>query len=307
MLIIWTIILIILLYLLVTYIMFFLGFKRIEGKVLKKAHKKIYKNALKYKNELDELSNWLKDKSNVTEDIYTMSNDNLKLHGLFIKNKEIKKIFIVVHGYRSCSDKNLFASFPKYYDKGYNILLIDQRATGKSEGKYITMGIKESDDIICWLKYLNEEYKNCEIILSGISMGASTILMASNKIERNMNVKHIIADCGFISPYQEIKYFFKHFCHINGSISLFMINNWCRLFGKFNLKEDNTLSAISKCRIPILFIHGSNDEIVPPINTKMNYEHYKGKKELLIVNNAKHALSYFVDSKKYLEEIYKIL
>ncbi len=302
----WLILILVFLYLLITYFMFILIFKRIDGIILKKAHKRIYKNTEIYNDYFDRVNNWLDSKSLLTNDIFIKSNDNLKLHGIFINNNSSKKIFVVVHGYRSSALNNLFISFPMYYDKGYNILLIDQRCTGKSEGKYITMGIKESDDIISWVKYLNKKYKGYEIVLAGISMGASTILMASNELKKSMNVKYIVADCGYNNPYQEIKYIFKKYCHINGSLFLFMINNWCKLIAKFDLKSKDTTLSISKCNIPILFIHGASDRIVPVENSRLNYKNYNYKKDLLIVD-APHALSYFVSSEEYLEKIYKIL
>lgn len=296
-------------YILLTYLLFVLIFRRFDGFILNKAHKKIYKNADKYKDKFYEANAWLKDKEkkNLTEEVYIKSYDNLKLNGLLIKHKKHKGIMIIFHGYRSNATKNLFLSYYKYYEEGYSIILVNQRASSKSEGKYITFGIKERKDVISWVNYVNNRFKGKDVILAGISMGASSVLMSCKELEEKNNVKLIIADCGYVSAYDEIKYFYKKFSHLSGKVLIPIINFWCKLIGKFNLKDGNTIEALIGCNIPIIFIHGSSDTIVPTDNSIINYDVYNGKKDILIVDNANHGLSYFCDSEDYLNEINNML
>ena len=296
-------------YILLTYLLFVLMFRRFDGFILNKSHKKIYKNAEKYKDKFDEVGVWLKNLENkkLTEEVYIKSYDNLKLNGLLLKHKNHKGIMIIFHGYRSNAKKNLFLSYYKYYEEGYSVILVNQRASSKSEGKYITFGIKERKDVISWVNYVNNRFKGKSLILAGISMGASSVLMACKNLEEKNNVKLIIADCGYVSAYDEIKYFYKNFSHLSGKVLLPIINFWCKVIGKFNLKDGNTMEAIMGSNIPIIFIHGSGDKIVPINNSKMNYEVYNGKKEIFIVEDANHGLSYFLDSDEYVEKVNNML
>jgi fermentation-respiration switch protein FrsA (DUF1100 family) len=258
---------------------------------------------------IKEGNNWVKEKINKkeVEDIYIKSKDNLRLHGLFIENKKSKGVIIEVHGYRSTAERDLYTSCHKYYEMGYSLLLIDNRTSNKSEGKYITFGIRESEDVILWINYLNKRFPRLNIVLAGISMGASTVLMSLNDIKESNNIKCALVDCGYISAYKEVLYCIKHYFHINGKLFIHMIDFWCKLFAKFSFKEKNTVDSLKNTRIPILFVHGLIDDFVPCKNTQINYEKYIGKKKMIIFEEATHGLSYLVDSNKYISGVKEFL
>ena len=299
------IILLIILYLLTTYIMFIMISRKFNNYPIKTISKNI-EEALKPYNKLIEKGvKWVSKQDK--EDIYIKSFDDLSLHAIFIEKKNAKGVFIEVHGYRSVASRDIYPSCYHYYDMGYSLLIIDQRTSNKSEGKYLTFGINESKDIISWIKYINNRFNKLPIVLAGVSMGASTIMLSADKIKPTMNVKAILADCGFVSPSEEIKYALKHFFHVNGSIFIFMINIWCKLIGKFDIYSNNTIDSLKNIKIPLLLVHGKDDDLIPSYNSINNYESYEGIKKLVLFDNASHGMSYLVDSKKYIKSIKDII
>ena len=300
-------IILLILYLITTYIMFVLVSKK-SGSISLPMTKNVEKALEPYKDMREQGTKWIENKikNKEVKDVYIKSNDNLKLHGIFIENKKNKGIIIETHGYRSVASRDLYPSCFNYYNMGYSLLIIDFRTSNLSEGKYITFGIKESEEVISWVKYLNKKYKS-NIYLAGISMGATAILMSLKDLKEKMNVKAVVVDCGYISPYDEVLYCIKQFFHINGLFFIGMINIWCILLAKFSLKEKNTISCMKDSNIPILFIHGLEDDFVPSSNSRINYEEYNGPKELELFPNANHGISYLVDPDRYIKVIKKFL
>ena len=134
------------------------------------------------------------------EAVTIKSHDNLKLFGRYYHFKDGAPIAILFHGYRSTPFRDGSGGFRVCRDYGLNVLLCDQRAHGKSEGKTITFGVKERLDCMEWIKYLKERFGNdIKLLLVGLSMGAATVMMASDIVPAE-NVKGIVADCGFSSP-----------------------------------------------------------------------------------------------------------
>ena len=296
---------IVLLYFLITYLCFLVLCRRFNEKIVSKVRRDTFNNTDKYKDKIDATNNWLKKQT--VEKVFIKSFDNLKLNGLLIRNKKEKGILIIFHGYRSDATSHLFLSYPHFYDLGYSILLVNQRTCSDSGGKYTTFGAKEKDDVISWIKYVNENYKNQDIVLAGISMGATAILLATKYITKDMNVKLMIADSGYISGYEAVKGSFKAFLHINGTIFMPGINMWCRLFAKFNLKDINTLNVAPNCDIPLLLFHVKDDGFVSVNNSIKNYDSYTGKKEIMLFEESNHATCYLSNPDKYINSIHKYI
>ena len=157
----------VILYLLFTYFFFILISRKLSKKILPMS-KFVEESVRPYKDIVLVGNDWIKEKYKNKEikDVYIKSFDNLKLHGIFIENKKSKGIIIEAHGYRSTAENDLFASCHEYFKMGYSLLLIDQRTSNKSEGKYITFGIKESKDIINWIKFVNSKYPKKKVFLT---------------------------------------------------------------------------------------------------------------------------------------------
>lgn len=233
--------------------------------------------------------------------VYTTSFDGLKLAARYY-NINSEKTILLFHGYRSTSTRDFSTAVKMYNDLGLNVLLCDQRSHGRSEGRLITFGVKESRDVLSWIEYANGKFKAENIILGGMSMGATTVLLSTEHSLPKF-VKGIIADCGFSSPYEIIKIVGKNFFKVNATLILPIFNLLTLLFGKFSIYKSNTLTAVEKCNVPILLIHGENDSFVPCEMSKNLYDKHKSKCRLVLVPKASHGVSYFVDTQTVENEL----
>lgn len=228
------------------------------------------------------------------EDVYIMS-DSLRLHGKLFKNSGTKYA-LVCHGYTSKA-KHMAGFVNKFYSLGYNVLAVDARAHGDSEGTKIGMGWVERFDVIEWIKYIISLEPDAQIILHGVSMGASTVLMASGE-ELPKNVKAIIADCGYTSEWDEFRQeadvlHIPWFPVLNASSAISKVRDG------YDFKQASAVEQVKKSHIPTLFIHGSKDELVPYGMLNELYSAANCEKEILTIQGAGHALSSSVAPELY--------
>ena len=224
------------------------------------------------------------------------SKDGLTLRAAYIPRENAKGTIICMHGYHSTNDIEFVPEVRFLWNLGYSILLPWQRSHGKSEGRYITYGVKERHDLKRWILYTNRHLaaKNKDIFLCGISMGCATTLMAAG-LDLPDNVKGIIADCGFTSPWDIIKHVAKERFHLPPFPLMYMVDLISEVVAGFGLKEVSIPEIMKRNKIPVLFIHGDADDYVPMWMTIKNYEACAAKKELYIVSGAGHALAFSKD------------
>lgn len=227
--------------------------------------------------------------------------DDLSLSAAYIDNDKTDVVIILLHGYRSNVVYDFSGALELYHKLGFSILMPDQRSHGKSEGKYITYGIKERFDCVSWCEFAAEHFKNKRIILDGISMGATTVLMASAEHLPN-NVLGIIADSGFTSPYDIIG---KVAADMGYPKRLVMpvLRLGIRLLAGFDPKELSTTDALKKNNIPLLLVHGKADTFVPYQMTVESYNAANSRKRLVLTEKADHGLSFFVEHDRVLGEL----
>ena len=185
----------------------------------------------------------------------------------------------------------------KFYSLGYNVLAVDARAHGDSEGTKIGMGWPERMDVIEWIKLILSWDSDAKIILHGVSMGAATVLMASGEALPE-NVKVVIADCGYTSEWDEFRRE-ADVLHIPWFPVLNVASELSKLYDGYNFKQASAIEQVKKSRIPTLFIHGSEDELVPYDMLGELYSAASCEKECLTVNGAGHALSSSVEPELY--------
>ncbi len=241
-----------------------------------------------------------------TQEVSIESFDGLKLCGLWVRAKEPKGTILLAHGYRSSKLLDFSVAFEYYHDLGMNLLVPDQRAHGKSEGKYITFGVKESRDMVSWIDFHNQTYGNFPVILSGLSMGASTMLYLADR-ELPPNVKGIIADCGFTSPKAILGSVFRSVIHMPAGPTLLAAEWFARIFAGFSLTEKDTRVVLKNSRLPVFMVHGTDDNFVPCEMTREGYAVCTGEKSLLLVDGAEHGVSFLVDRPAYTDAIMKFL
>ncbi len=243
------------------------------------------------------------------EDFYIQSFDNLKLHAYFYPAPiKSNKYILGIHGFKSSPRKEFSPYIEFYHNKGYNVLLPDNRAHGKSEGKYIGMGILDRLDCIEWAKFLVEYFgENIEIILHGISMGGATVLSASGENGLPNQVKDIISDCGYTSVGEQIKLHITGYLHLPSFPFLNICELFCKHYAKYDFQTITPLKQVTKAKIPILFIQGEKDSLVPCYMVKQLYNACPSPKELLLIPEAGHAESIAMDSKSYYKAIIDFL
>ncbi len=260
------------------------------------------------KDEPDQLSRVVEGKKELEslkyEEHSIVSFDGLKLVGqLYRTEKESNKYIICMHGYRS-SPNDFMCAMGFFLSEGYNVLLAHQRAHGKSEGKWITFGVKERYDCLSWCNYLNSAFgSDIKIVLDGISMGATTVLMAS-ALDLPKNVNGIIADCGFTSPWDIVTHVAKADMHIPKFPLLYLMIPTVRLLAGFGLKEASTVTSVVRSKLPILYTHGLADDFVPHEMSIIAYNARPENSRMLSVENATHGMSYIVDEKRCTGELH---
>ncbi len=239
------------------------------------------------------------------EDVYIQSYDGLRLHGRYYHTSDNAPIDILFHGYKSIVDRDFSGIGIECLRRGHNALMIDERAHGKSDGKTISFGIKERFDVISWCEYANERFgNNIKIVLLGISMGAATVLMAS-ELNLPENVIGIVADCPYSSPEEIIKKVTRDL-HLPVWLLYPFTRLAARVFGGFGLESASALEAVKNTDIPIMLIHGEADDFVP---TRMSdrIAEQGGTISYTRVKDARHGLSFIADYELYMNKFNEFL
>jgi len=234
--------------------------------------------------EKEEREKWFKENY---KDSYIQSFDDLKLHAYTLKNtNETNKWAIVFHGYSS--EGSQMTKYAKhFYDTGYNVIVPDARAHGKSEGDYIGMGWHDRLDVVSWINNVISSDNNAEIVLYGVSMGGATVMMASGE-DLPGNVKAIIEDCGYSSVWNEFSYQLQAIFNLPEFPIMHFSSIVTKLRADFTLSEADSVKQVAKSKTPMLFIHGSNDTFVPSDMLNEVYEAANVPKEKFIVEGAGH-------------------
>ncbi len=240
------------------------------------------------------------------EDVYTTSYDGCKLHAKLYKGASLEApVQILFHGYKSGAERDFCGGLQFAREGGYNVILVDERAHGKSEGKCLTLGIKERYDCLSWVNYAIGHFgANIKILLYGMSMGATTVLMSSG-LDLPENVVGIAADCGYTSPAAIVKKVLRDYkAPVAFVYPLARLSGL--LFGGFDIDKASAPDALAHCTIPVLFVHGDDDRFVPCDMGRENYAACASAyKRLLIVPGAGHGLSYMLDKKAYLDALHE--
>lgn len=252
-----------------------------------------------YKKIITPNKEWLLEQK--SEHLTIRSRDGLTLHGdFFPAEKPTGKVAICGHGYTGCGMKDCAAISAFFLRLGYNCLVVDHRAHGKSEGDYIGFGILDRYDMKKWIECIDERFGGkCEIVLYGVSMGATIAVMTAGLSGLPASVKAVVADCAFTSPYDVFSHILKRDYHLPPFPIMNINDALCRAKAGYGFSDYSTLDAVRTTGIPILFIHGREDDFVPLWMSERNYAECRSAKDILIVDNAAHAASYYESKDKY--------
>lgn len=284
-------------YLVVGRVLFKVSFGR---KTLKKRVEK--KNLQQQLKDLDiDLCWWDKMKF---QEVKTQSFDGLTLVGHYFDNNS-NKTALVVHGY-SANYKEMQPYCKFFIQKNFNVLVTENRAHGQSEGVCVGFGWNDRLDILQWCNQLAEKSPENKIVLFGLSMGATAVCCAVGEDLPNV-VVGAISDSAFaygkkqiedvLSKAKILKLFKGH------------LYSYLRRVHDFNIALVDAPSQLKKSKVPILFIHGKQDNFVLPQNQELLYESAPANlRAKFVVEDAGHCACYAragVDYEKTINDFLK--
>lgn len=237
----------------------------------------------------------------LTRQFSVTSFDGLTLRGNYYESVPGAPIELMMHGYRGSADRDLCGAVQRCFALGRNCLIVDQRGCGKSDGRVITFGVKERRDCLTWIDLLCREFPENPLILTGISMGASTVLMAAGE-ELPPNVIGVLADCGYSSARSIIQKVIADM-KLPPKLAYFFVQLGALLYGGFWLDECPAVEAVTRAKVPILFVHGEADDFVPCDMSRENYAACASRKHIATFPGAGHGLSYLIDPEGYLQTL----
>lgn len=248
----------------------------------------------------EKMENWTRQTRGLAhEDVSITSFDGLTLRGKYYELTPDAPVELMFHGYRGSAERDLCGAVQRCFKLGRSALLVDQRGHGTSDGHIITFGVKERKDCLQWVDFMIHKFgPDVKIIMTGISMGASTVMLAAGE-QLPPNVVGVLADCGYSSQKEIIKIVIRKL-KLPAELAYPFVKLGARIFGGFALEEVTPIQAIAKCKVPVFFVHGENDDFVPCQMSRDCYAVCSCPKEIFTVPGAGHGLAYPSDVEGYL-------
>ena len=233
------------------------------------------------------------------EEVRIRAHDGITLYARYYHVADGAPVDIQCHGYRGSAVRDFCGGAQLSRELGHNILLIDERASGKSEGRTTTFGIKERYDVLAWANYVAERFgEDTKIYLYGISMGAATVVM-TRTLPLPRGVVGIFADCPYDKPYNIIKRVVGKLGYPVGPTMKLMCLA-ARVFGKFDLNEYDCLRAVQeKDALPVYLVHGTADDFVPAFMSENIHKENPDQVKLLLIEGADHGMSFVTNPARY--------
>lgn len=232
----------------------------------------------------------------------TKAKDGTKLVGYYLPAQTAtNKTVVVIHGFGV--DHRAMAPYGTLFHKlGYNVLMPDDRAAGKSGGKYIGYGYLDAKDYLGWInQVIQHNGQNSQIAVMGASMGGATTMMLSG-MNPPTQVKAFIEDAGYSSVDAELKYQAGSMYGMPKWLSNLLIpvvSAYSKIFAGYSYGQADAVKLLHNNKRPMLFIHGGADDFVPTRFINQVYAASRGPKEKWIVPGAKHVQSYATDPVGY--------
>lgn len=231
------------------------------------------------------------------------SRDNLTLCGMFVPASS-NKVAILLHGFGgSFYEVQPQAKF--FHDKNFSVLAVDCRAHNSSQGSCVGFGWLDRLDVVDWVKFVNEKNPDSKIVLFGISMGGTAVCCATGEKEigPETNVVGAISDCAFANASRQIDHIMrKH--KILLKLFKWHLLSFAKRLHELDLNLIDATKQVKNTKIPILFIHGAQDDFVPPQNMSILYDATPAElRSKHLVPDAAHALSYATEGVLYEKQI----
>ena len=243
----------------------------------------------------DEGLEWSKKNAQYKKDLHIV-NEGLNLYAEYY-DFGYDKALIFIAGRTEGLGYGYYFSKP-YPEMGFNVLTIDPRAHGESDGKYNTLGYEEHKDLIAWAKLLHDEYSIKKIVLHGICIGSSCALMALVSDNCPDYIDGMIAE-GMYPNFSES--FKNHMIELEKPIfpALQMVNMWMRIYTGHSMRKGN-IDIIHRLEKPILMLHSKEDIYSTPENAQKLYDKVPHEnKELVWFEHGAHSKLRITDTERY--------
>ncbi len=251
----------------------------------------------------ESMTRWVLEARALPQERFSITSfDKLQLWGTYYEYAPGAPMELMFHGYRGNAERDLSGGVQRCFSMGRSAFIVDQRCAGRSEGNTITFGIHERRDCLAWVDFLVKHFgSDVKIILTGISMGGATVLMAAGE-ELPENVIGILSDCAYSTPRDIIIKTIRQM-GLPPVLSYPFVKLGARLFGHFDLEETSPVDAMKNCRLPVIFFHGETDDYVPCYMSREVFDACPTRKMLVTIPGAGHGLSYAVARDRYLREL----
>lgn len=236
------------------------------------------------------------------ENVEIKTKDGLTLRGRYFEKYKGAPIELMFHGYKGSARRDMAAGIKRAFSVNRNALLVDQRGSGLSDGNIITFGVKEKEDCLRWIDFMIDKFgKDVRIVLTGISMGAATVMLASSE-NLPSNVISVLADCGYSSGKEMIIKVINDM-HLPGSLLYLFVRLGGIMFGHFDVDKASPYKSVQNAKVPIIFIHGGKDDYVPFYMSEKLYNVCCSHKKLVIIPDAYHGVAYPENPTMYINAI----
>ena len=255
---------------------------------------------------LEEAFDWQKDHYDTSfyepleKTEYTIrGHEGYVLHALYLKNPEpTDKYMIISHGYTD--NRNGDLKYVKMYlDYGFNCVLYDLRGHGMNEKACTTYGIYEAKDLCRVIEDTRERFADIAVLgIHGESLGAATSITA---LKYKPEIDFVVADCGFADIENVIRG-----AYVSRKLPawFFDIADFgARMRFHLSLKDMRPIDSLAANTLPILFIHGAEDDFILPKNSEDMKKATAGYAEIYMIPGAGHAESIIVGPDAYREHV----
>lgn len=245
----------------------------------------------------------------VFRDTVVKAEDGVPLYAVYAAAEDAgRPTAILVHGY---TDNHICMMHlaRMYRDSlNFNVLIPDNRRHGNSGGKFIQMGWLDRLDVKMWMNVANGIFGTAPMVSHGISMGAATVMMTSGEADLPSNVAAFIEDCGYSSVWEQFARELKKRYEMGPFPFLYSANVMCKLRCGWSFREASTIKPLSRCSLPMLFIHGDTDRFVPTAQIYKNYDaKIHGVRQMWLVPGARHAKSFECYPAEYTAKVREFL
>ena len=235
------------------------------------------------------------------EELMLVAEDGTRLHGMLFLPPDGEKQFVIgIHGFHSDPVSEYGPHIAYYRSIGWGMLLVDDRAHGLSEGAYATMGVKDARDTVNWAQYMAARFgREVRLLLHGVSMGGASVLAAAGEADLPREVIGVVSDCAFSSAAEMFSVQIRRMYPIPTELPIRICGRYAKKKAGFDLNERRPVDQVKRATVPIFFVHGAEDSIVPPSMAKTLYDACTAPKSLLMVPKANHGESIGVDPEGY--------